>query len=103
MKKVIIYFFVIFFTIGCTQSGVPNCEQDDTFSIEFINGSNYSYDLYINDEFQQVMSAKSRATYDIPAGYWRAEVIQQSGYADYPNEYTYSNTYESCTNYSIVF
>jgi len=103
MKKLLISLFVIFLTIGCTQSSAPDCELDDTFSIEFTNGTSDPYDLYINDEFQQVMSAKSRVTYDIPAGYWSAEVIQRSGYAVYPNDNTYSNTYESCTNYYIVF
>lgn len=103
MKKLLISLFVIFLTIGCTQSSAPDCELDDTFSIEFTNGTSDPYDLYINDEFQQVMIAKSRVTYDIPAGYWSAEVIQRSGYAVYPNDNTYSNTYESCTNYYIVF
>lgn len=103
MKKLLIFLVVLLISLGCTQTSVPECEQDDTFSIEFTNGTNDSYDLYINDDFQQIMRANSRVTYDIPAGYWSAEVIQRSGYALYPNENTYSNTYESCTNYYIVF
>lgn len=103
MQKLLMALFVIFVSISCTQTSMPECEQDDTFSIEFTNGTSDPYDLYINDDFQQVMSAHSRVTYDIPAGYWSAEVIQRSGYAVYPNDNTYSNTYESCTNYFIVF
>lgn len=103
MKKLLIALVVIFIGIGCTQTSVPECEQDDTFSIEFTNGTSDPYDLYINDNFQQIMSAHSRVTYDIPAGYWSAEAIQRSGYSVYPIENMYSDTYESCTNYFIVF
>jgi hypothetical protein len=103
MKKLFISLFVILFAIGCTQVSVPECEQDGTFSMEFTNSTGYSYDLYINDDFQQKMSAKSRVTYDIPAGYWSAEMVQRSGYEAYPNVFSYSETYEPCTNYYIVF
>ncbi len=103
MKKLIISLFVVFLFIGCTQVSVPTCEQNQTFSMEFTNGTNNPYDLYINDQYQQVVSAKSKVTYDIPAGYWSAEVVQISGYVLYPVDNVYSNTYESCTNYYIVF
>jgi len=59
--------------------------------------------LYINDKFQQIMGAKSKVTYDIPAGYWSAEVVQRSGYTVNQIDNIYSNTYESCTDYYIVF
>ena len=49
------------------------------------------------------MGAKSKVTYDIPAGYWSAEVVQRSGYTTYQIDNVYSNTYESCTEYYIVF
>ena len=71
--------------------------------MEFTNGTNSPYDLYINDQYQQVINARSKATYDIPSGYWSAEVVQISGYTLYPTDVFYSNTYESCTNYYIVF
>ena len=103
MNKVLICLFVVFLAIGCTTTSTPTCEQDHTFSMEFTNGSNDSYDLYINGKFQQVMGAKSKEIYDIPAGYWSAEVIQSSGYTGDPYYNNYSGTYESCTNYYIVF
>jgi len=103
MKKLIIPLFFVIFLMGCTTTNVPTCEQNHTFSMEFTNGSIDPYDLYINDKFQQVIRAKSKVTYDIPAGYWSAEVVQNSGYAVYPTDNFYSNTYESCTDYYIVF
>jgi hypothetical protein len=103
MKKLLIYLFVVFLTIGCAQTSTPNCEQDHTFSMEFTNGTNNPYDLYINGQFQQIIGAKSKVTYDIPAGYWSAEVVQRSGYTENPIDNIYNNTYESCTNYYIVF
>lgn len=71
--------------------------------MEFTNGINDPYYLYINDEFQQIVRAKSKVTYDIPAGYWTAEVAQISGYNTYQIDKFYSETYESCTTYYIVF
>ena len=103
MNKLLICLFVVFLAIGCTTTSTPTCEQDHTFSMEFTNGSSDPYDLYINDKFQQIMSAKSKVTYDIPAGYWSAEVVQRSGYTGVQIDNVYSNTYESCTNYYIVF
>ena len=105
MKKLLICLFVVFIAIGCAKKDAtaPNCEQDQTFSMEFTNGTDNPYDLYINDQFQQIMIAKSKVTYDIPAGYWSAEVVQRSGYTTSPTDKVYSNTYESCTNYYIVF
>ncbi|MDD5184182.1 MAG: hypothetical protein PHS84_02865 [Paludibacter sp.] len=103
MKKLIISLFVVFLFIGCTVVSVPTCEQNQTFTMEFTNGTNSPYDLYINDQYQQVINARSKATYDIPSGYWSAEVVQISGYTLYPTDVFYSNTYESCTNYYIVF
>jgi len=103
MKKLLICLFVVFTFIGCTTTSTPTCEQDYTFRMEFTNGSNDPYDLYINDKFQQIMGAKSKVTYDIPAGYWSAEVVQRSGYTTYQIDNVYSNTYESCTEYYIVF
>lgn len=104
MKKLLICLFIAFMAIGCTtEISGPTCEQDQTFSMEFTNGTNDSYDLYINDEFQQIVRAKSKVTYDIPAGYWSAEVVQISGYNTYQIDKIYSNTYESCTSYYIVF
>ena len=103
MKKLIICLFVVFLTVGCVTTSVPVCEQDNTFSMEFTNVSNDSYDLFINDQFQQIIKAKSSTTYDIPAGYWSAEVVQRSGYAVTPIDNFYTNTYESCTEYYIVF
>jgi len=104
MKKLLICLSVIFLAIGCATTSKPACEQDNTFSMEFTNGSNDPYDLYINDQFQQVIKANSKTTYDIPAGYWSAEVVQRSGYGlNLPIDITYSNTYQSCTDYYIVF
>jgi hypothetical protein len=103
MKKLIISLFVVFLFIGCTTTSAPTCEQDHTFRMEFTNGSSDPYDLYINDKFQQIMGAKSKVTYDIPAGYWSAEVVQRSGYTVNQIDNVYSNTYESCTDYYIVF
>ncbi|HEY6914579.1 MAG TPA: hypothetical protein VI413_07885 [Paludibacter sp.] len=103
MKNLLFSLFVVFLTMSCTQSSAPACEQDSTFSMEFTNGTNDPYDLYINDTYQQIVSAKSKVTYTIPAGYWSAEVVQRSGYTLYQTDKTYSNTYESCTNYYIVF
>jgi hypothetical protein len=103
MKNLLISLFVVFITMSCAQSSVPACEQDNTFSMEFTNGTNDPYDLYINDKYQQIVSAKSKVTYTIPAGYWSAEVVQRSGYTLYQTDKTYSNTYQSCTNYYIVF
>lgn len=103
MKKLIIALFVAFLFIGCTTTSEPSCEQNHTFSMEFTNGSSDPYDLYINDNFQQIMVAKSKVIYDIPAGYWSAEVVQRSGYTVTPIDNVYTNTYESCTDYYIVF
>ena len=103
MKKLLICLFVVFLTVGCSTESKPSCEQDDTFSMEFTNGSNDPYDLYINDQFQQIIKAKSKTTYDIKAGYWSAEVVQRSGYTVDQIDNIYSNTYQSCTNYYIVF
>ena len=103
MKKLLICLFVVFLTIGCSTASKPTCEQDNTFSMEFTNGSNDPYDLYINGVFEQIVEAKSKTTYDIPAGYWSAKVVQRSGYTLYQTVNDYSNTYESCTNYYIVF
>jgi len=71
--------------------------------MEFTNGTNDPYDLYINDSFQQKVQPKSIVTYDIPAGYWSAEVVQISGYNLNQIDKFYSGTYESCTSYFIVF
>ena len=101
MKKLLICLFVISLTVGCTTTSNPTCEQNNTFSMEFTNGSNDPYDLYINDQFQQEIHAKSKVTYDIPAGYWSAEVIEL-GFTN-PIDNFYSGTHQSCTNYSIVF
>jgi len=103
MKKLLICLFVVFLTAGCTNTSKPSCEQDDTFSMEFTNGSNDPYDLYINDQYQQIIKPKSKTTYDIPAGYWSAEVVQRSGFTGIGVDNIYSNTYLSCTNYYIVF
>ncbi len=103
MKKLIICLFAVILFVGCTTTTTPTCEQDHTFSMEFTNGSNDPYDLYINDKFQQIVNAKSKVTYDIPAGYWSAEVVQRSGYTVLQIDNTFSNTYQSCTNYYIVF
>jgi len=104
MKKLLICLFIAFLAIGCvSESSLPTCEQDQTFSMEFTNGTNNPYDLYINDEFQQIVSAKSKVTYDIPAGYWSAEALQISGYNTYPVDKFFSGTYDSCTSYYIVF
>lgn len=103
MKKLLIFLFVISLTVGCTTTSKPTCEQNNTFSMEFTNGSDDPYDLYINDQFQQIVKPKSKTTYDIPAGYWSAEAVQRSGYVINPIDNIYSNTYQSCTNYYIVF
>jgi len=103
MKKLIICLFTVLFAVGCTTTSAPVCEQDHTFSMEFTNGSNDPYDLYINGNFEQIMEAKTKVTYDIPAGYWDAEVVQRSGYNTDQIVRDYSNTYESCTDYYIVF
>jgi hypothetical protein len=103
MKKLLICLVVVFLTIGCAQSSLPTCEENNTFSMEFTNGTNDPYDLYINDSFQQVVKAKSKVLYDIPAGYWSAEVVQRSGYILNQIDKTYSNTYKACTDYYIVF
>jgi len=103
MKKLLICLSIIFLAMGCVQTSLPTCEQNDTFSMEFTNGTNDPYDLYINDKFQQIVSAKSRVTYDIPAGYWSAEVVQRSGYNLNQIDKFYSDTYQSCTDYAIIF
>jgi len=103
MKKLLICLFIVFLTMGCTKISTPTCEQNNTFSMEFTNGTNDPYDLYINDSFQQIVEAKSKVTYDIPAGYWSAEVVQISGYTLYQTDKVFSNTYQSCTSYYIVF
>ena len=103
MKNLLFCLFVVFLTAGCVHTSLPVCEQNNTFSMEFTNGTVDPYDLYINNKFQQVMTAKSKVTYDIPAGYWSVETIQRSGYVLYPYDNFYSNTYQSCTDYYIVF
>ena len=103
MNKLLICLFIVFLAVGCSSNSAPTCEQNHTFSMEFTNGSVDPYDLYINDKFQQIVVAKSKVTYDIPAGYWSAEVVQRSGYTGYPIDNVFSNTYESCTDYYIVF
>jgi len=103
MKKLLISLFAIIFIVGCTTTTTPACEQDHTFSMEFTNGSNNPYDLYINGNFEQIMEAKTKVTYDIPAGYWDAEVVQRSGFNPDQIIRDYNNTYESCTDYYIVF
>ncbi|MEI8086423.1 MAG: hypothetical protein WCG93_09435, partial [Paludibacter sp.] len=86
-----------------SEASLPTCEQNQTFSMEFTNGTSDPYDLYINDKFQQIVRAKSKVTYDVPAGYWSAEVVQISGYNLNQIDKFYSDTYQSCTNYYIVF
>jgi len=104
MKKLLICLFTVLLFIGCNSTtSKPTCEQNKTFSMEFTNGTSDPYNLYINDKFQQVIAAKSKVTYDIPAGYWSAETQQKTGYLFTPTVNSYSNTYESCTNYYIVF
>jgi len=103
MKKLLICLSIVLLTVGCTQVSVPDCEQDYTFSMEFTNSTYDPYDLYINDSFQQIIQPKSIVTYDIPAGYWSAEVVQISGYNTYQIDKMYSGTYESCTSYFINF
>jgi len=103
MNKLLSCLFVAFIAVGCTTTSTPSCEQNNTFSMEFTNGSGDPYDLYINGKFQQIMGARTKEIYDIPAGYWSAEVVQRSGYNIDPIDVLYSNTYESCTDYYIVY
>lgn len=103
MKKVLICVLVIFLTIGCSLTSIPFCELDSTFSMEFTNGTNDPYELYINGSYQQIIPGKSKVTYDIPAGYWSAKVVQRLGFTTNQINKTYSDTNQSCTNYYIVF
>ncbi|MFT3753707.1 MAG: hypothetical protein QM800_12815 [Paludibacter sp.] len=102
MKKLILTLFSVLIFTGCAKSLLP-CEENNTFSMEFTNGTDDPYNLYINDEFQEVVAAKTKITYNIPAGFWNAKVVQKSGYVFTPTVKTYSNTYEACTKYYIVF
>ena len=101
MKTLLISLFTILLLSGCAST-LP-CEEDYTFSIRFINSTNDYYDLYINDEFQEEMAPRERVTYDIPAGYWSAEVEQVTGFTGSPRIKSYSNTYDPCTDYDIAF
>ena len=103
MKKLMIPLFTIFFICGCTTTSKPTCEQNNTFTMEFTNGSSDPYNLYINDVFQSVVDGKTKVTYNIPAGYWSAKVVQKSGYIISATVVNYSNTTEACTSNYIIF
>lgn len=79
-----------------------SCE-DDTFTIEFTNGSSDTYALYINDVYQQDIDAKKKEKYVIPSGYWSAKVVQLDGYLFTPTVKKYSGTCDAGENYYIVF
>ena len=104
MKKLILMSVIGLFLIGCgSNDPKPDCEVNNTFELEFTNGTTSSYGLYINDVFQEIIKPKSKVTYDVPAGYWSAEVRQTNGYILIPTVKEYSNTYDACTKYYIVF
>jgi hypothetical protein len=103
MKKLLISLFLVLMVVGCKTESTLECEDKNTFCIEFTNGSSDPYNLYVNDKFQQVVAAKNKVTYNIPAGYYSAKAVQKSGYLLYATVKEYSGTHKSCENYYIVF
>lgn len=99
MKKLLLPFLAVFMFIGCSTEP---CEKNYTFSMEFTNSTGDSYDLYINGRYQEVMTPGERVVYDIPAGYWTAEVEQITGYSLFPTVRQYDGNYQPCTDYFIV-
>lgn len=96
MKKLILSFFIAAMAIVFTS-----CEN--TFTMEFTNGSNDVYELYINDTYQQDVEGKEKVTYIIDDGYWTASVVQKTGYILYPTVKNYSGTCDAGESYYIVF
>jgi uncharacterized protein YcnI len=93
MKKLALLLFTLILFTACEK----------TFQIEFTNGSSDTYELYINDVYQQDVEGKQKVTYNIPEGYWSAKVVQKTGYILFPTVKDYSGTYKAGESYYIVF
>jgi hypothetical protein len=93
MKKLALSLFSLIIFTAC----------ETTFQLEFTNGSSDTYELYINDEYQQDVEGKKKVTYTIPEGYWSAKVVQKTGYIFYPTIKEYSGTCDAGESYYIVF
>ena len=102
MKKIIISLFVTIMFSGCVV--VRQCEEDNTFSMEFRNESPYAYDLYINGEYQQRMKPNTRETYDIPAGYFYADLYQKTKFeGEIFIDENFTGTYDACESDFVTF
>lgn len=93
MKQLTIILFILILFTAC----------ETTFQLEFTNGSSDTYELYINDVYQQDVEGKQKAIYNIPAGYWSAKAVQKTGYLFYPTIKEYSGTCQADESYYIVF
>jgi PKD repeat protein len=80
-----------------------DCETNQYGWIKFNCTSNNSYDLYINNVFQQRLAAHTATTYKLDNGTYTCRVEQVSGYIFYPTIETKSINVASCNTVTWTF
>ena len=103
MKKILISVFLVLVVVGCKSTSTLACEDNDTFTIEFTNGSSDTYDIYINNVLKGSLLSKKKITYDVPSGFSKITVTQKTGYILFPTTKTYENNGKACETRYLVF
>ncbi len=114
MKKLLLLLSLTLF-IGCENlSNKTECEENNTCTVEFTNGSNEIYEIYVNNKGRGIISGKEKVKKTIPAGFNKITLIPYSSMIDTDETLIGSKTNKSepitrevelkpCQNYYWVF
>ncbi len=72
------------------------CEQNNTGEVSVSNTQSDPYKVYVNGGYKQLVSSKSKTSFDLSPGTYTIKLEQSSGYVLYPTVYTKSVTINQC-------
>lgn len=80
----------------------PACEKNNTGTLEFINSTEDSYELYLNNEYITLLLPNNKYSIDRTAGFYQVKFIQSDGYLVIPTENEGTGTLIQCEELTFV-